>query len=196
MFEMMGSPHAMVGSCIVSLFLSSNTPQHAVLHPICSVSLSVIFGGIAGKFLEHRIPDELKPYVVGTILVLTGLNLGARYMGIYPEQPSIKSIYDSVSNEHRSMRISYTAHSILDNIGPTITIDKPLTGSLVRNIIMEAKESLDFKIISAIDTIASVVDDIEFIDKISGIFIHNSEHGFVLIKCSNNTSPHTLSIRI
>lgn len=107
----------------------------------------------------------------------------------------IRSIFVYVMNLLSKSRISYTAHEMLENIGPTIFVDCPLTSHNIMDIISSRKD-LNPLVLKERIAIRNSLQNAEFLDQVSGIFIHSAEIGLVAINGPNTKSKSVMSIRI
>jgi len=104
----------------------------------------------------------------------------------------ILNLKDKISAKSR---ISYTAHNVLENTGPTIFLDNSLTPENIISALNET-QNLDFRIIRKIKIIQRSLENGDFLHQVSGVFIHASDTGLVMIKASNITNNHVMCIRI
>jgi hypothetical protein len=93
-------------------------------------------------------------------------------------------------------RISYSAHRLLDNNGPVLSLNTVLSTDAIINILIERQCDLNPDVVLSINIIRKTLNLIDHIDKFSGIFIHNAYEGYVIIKGSNQDSNNIVSIKI
>lgn len=98
--------------------------------------------------------------------------------------------------------ISYTTHKILENTGPIIEVSQTLSPDIVSETINTCEGVISPQVKSSrsiiIDSISSdsSFHNPEFMKQISGIFIHNADRGFLMIKNTNAIGDNVISIKI
>jgi hypothetical protein len=193
------SPNAIVATCIGSWAVSSTSMEDIIHRPISSVFWPLLFGGIAGSWITSFTPKGFTPHVAGVITGITVLGLLARGFG-YGSKNSNKTFVDivaeSLEKEQNKCKISYTAHSRIENQGIVINTEKPLCSTLVKELLIGSLEHIDSAVIPNIDMIENIVRTTPNIDKMASIFIHDGFQGYVMIDGPNKISRHTLSIKI
>ncbi|CAH6418374.1 Hypothetical protein HVR_LOCUS120 [uncultured virus] len=193
------SPHAIAGSCIASWFLTSTSLTDIIDHPMKSIFWPLLFGGIAGKWIADVTPDSFEPYVAGGILTLTFAGFVAKKFGLIKKPKSVdwpEVILTLLNRELNKLKISYTAHSVLNEKGVYIDIDRPFTANYIKEILTNNLARLDPKVLESLDNTISIIKDNEYLNQLSGIFIHGVDKGYVMITGPNKESRQVLSIRI
>lgn len=158
---------------------------------------TILCGCVAGNIITDLPSTPFRHYVAGGILGLSLINVGARYLGWLPPRKNTPLVYINMESgaNFSQNRISYTVHNHLENIGPTLVVDT-LNVENIMKILNDHGSELDYHINIALDTIKDTLMKSEFLDKVSGVFIHGASEGYVMIKTQNSTSDHVMSIRI
>lgn len=196
-WSLLESPHAITASCIISLLLTSVTLKDAVKSPLSTTFWTLLGGGIAGSLIEGLSQSQYSPHVAIGILGITSIGVGARFFGYVPDRrnKSWISININTGAPFSQNRISYTAHKLLDNYGPTIEISEPLTANSI-DCVLRMRGDLNSRLVMEFDIIKTTLQNAQFLDQVSGVFIHGADEGYVLIKGPNKESKHVISIRI
>jgi len=204
MWSLLTSPHTIAVSCIISLFFTSTRMIDIIEHPLASVFWPVFGGAIAGHLISSISHVNIRPHVAIAILALTTVGILARIKGYIPDrrgEPLFKLTYSStyrlpsLSSLINRNRISYTAHDLLENTGPTVIVEETLTPDNIMDALNLAV-GLDPSVIQERSSIRNALENSEFLHQVSGIFIHSAETGLVIIKGPNTQSKHVMSIRI
>jgi len=190
-------------------------------HPLTSVFWPVFGGSIAGYLISSISHVNIRPHVAIAILALTTVGILARIKGYIPDrrdqkdlaykpasqgfasrgEPLFKLTYSStsrlpsLSSAINRNRISYTAHHLLENTGPTLIVEETITPDNIMDALNLAV-GLDSSVIQERSCIRNALENSEFLHQVSGIFIHSAETGLVIIKGPNTQSKHVMSIRI
>lgn len=198
MLSVFKSPHSITAACMLSFAFSSTGLKDWIYNPITTTFWTVLCGGIAGNIITDLPPVPFRPYVAGGILGLSLFNAGARYLGFLPPRKNTPFVYINMESgsDFSQNRISYTVHNHLENIGPTLVVKDTLNVENIMTILNEHGSELDFHINIALNTIKDTLTKSEFLDKVSGVFIHGASEGYVMIKTQNSTSDQVMSIRI
>ena len=163
---------------------------------------SLVWGGIAGKWIADLTPDDLKPWVAGSILGITVIGMAACKFGWLPK-PQKDWVTAAVEG--------LTIHSKLENTGftidtdksltppvikklLTIDTDKPLTPPIIKELLTNTISSLPSEVLPHIDLIINSVSRCDLLDKMSAVIIHNNRTVLIMIKKTNADSKQVLSI--
>lgn len=95
------------------------------------------------------------------------------------------------------MRVTYTTHRIIDNVGLELTIDKKLNHVVVEELLDENKEMLNQSVVNAKDLILRIATG-QNISLMRGLYIHDRESGYLMIKtsCADVHGDVVMSINI
>lgn len=196
MWQLLSFPNIITVSCVLSIFLSST--RNSVFWPVLS-------GCIIGSIISAISPISIHLYIAIVILLVTVTGMPAKITRYIPDHRdlSIPSIIlslsrvdifnDILNNVFYANRISYTAHNMLENAGPTLVIEDPLTPD---NIMIALNIVNDFRVIQEMDNIRKTLEKGEFLHQVSGVFIHTFDTGLVVVRGPNTTNQHIMSIRI
>lgn len=109
-----------------------------------------------------------------------------------------KYVYAYSDNIPSSMtpkaRITYSTHSILQNMGPTISVEENLTPQLVCST-LSTNPDLSDKVKQNINIIDEALNREDLLEKLDGVFIHDKFNGLVLIK-KNDKLKYVVSVLI
>jgi len=195
----LNSPNAILATCIGSWAVTSITVEDLIDHPIRSVFWPLVCGSIAGTWISNYTPVGFAPYVAGGLALITASGLCARALGLRPKPPGgslIKNIATELGRNSNMKRISYNAHTLINDKGLIIETGDVLCSETVKTLLLKWLELLDSNIIPNIDKIGEILECEPYLDRMSGIFIHNGFKGYVTINGPNKTSIHVLSIKI
>lgn len=160
----LSSDSALLLACSTSFLLHEDNIK---LHPLLSISHSLIWGTISSYCLNLITPTEIRPYIVSGIFVLSGAN----FLKICIQK--ITPTKDEISCHLGLSRISYTAHKKLleNNDIKVFVIDFNLY-----NILTYLPYLTNFSIIK------NYLEKIKNISSYDAIFIHTHDKGLVLLQ--------------
>lgn len=195
----LNSPNAITAVCIGSWGVTSTSIEDMIHHPIQSVFWPLVCGSVAGSWISSYTPDGFSPYVAGGIITVTCAGLIARCFGSKPKAGGKHWTIDlvqSFTDEKDKLKLSYTAHTLFEDKGLILETENNLTPQVVKTVLLESLDRLDAKVVAHIDKIISYLEKAELLDKMCGVFVHDTRKGYVMINGPNKEGKHILSVTI
>jgi len=209
-FKLLNSSNSILTTCIVSTACSSLTINDMISAPIWSISYTVFVGSCLSYYINVVTPKELTPYVAGAIIFTTSMCLSNRifrsiFRYKYKKEESVnynkKKLINNITHMLQSSQyknlITYNTHKNLKNIGHTLETD--LNPIFFKDIIAENIKcnKLTPEVEKNFNMICTILDNNrEIFNNISGLFLHDSEKGHLLIKKTDQDIENVVSIKL
>lgn len=197
----LSSPNAIVAACIGSWGVTSISVEDMMHRPIQSVFWPLVFGTVAGSWISDFTPPGFGPYVASGIIGITLTGLIAKRLGLGPKIKSTDkhwslTLLESINGENERILPSYTTHILFKGQGIVLETENVLTPEVVENVLTDSLDCLDEVVVSRIGKITSYLIKADLLDKVSGVFIHDKEKGYVMINGPKQEHEHILSLLI
>lgn len=204
-WQVLNIPAVLTFMCILSWLTTNYSGIDMILNPINCLAKAAIFGGISGQIITNWTPREFHPYVTAFIFLVTYINVLLKFfLNLRAKQSndaknSIDEFLDKIKDLFLifdRLSISYTAHNVIENTGKVIETTEPFTLQSVVKLIDNNLNQLDANILTYYKEIVNALTKSEHLDKIKGIYIHDSTKGYVMLINPESTFQHVLSIKI
>lgn len=200
-------------ACFVAGITAFN--KYNVTHyPIRSIFQSVFGATITSNILWFFTPEPLRLYASSGILGLSFIGLihkifkrntpdssdSSDCSNVNRPKAFIKINYKTdklTDNELALYRVSYSTHKKLQNDGVTISIDDKLTKENILSIIETSSAEGKSITLNNTEILRKVLNGLDCdLPKIKGIFIHDSDVGYIMINTNTVDNETIASIRI